>query len=56
MKKQINLSYDILQPLSKKGNVSAYNIGDKQWLDVESPVIVERNEKTVLEIIKQMGF
>lgn len=56
IKKQINLSYDILQPLSKKGNVSAYNIGDKQWLDVESPVIVERNEKTVLEIIKQMGF
>jgi mannose-1-phosphate guanylyltransferase len=54
--KEINLSYDILQPLSKEGRISAYNIEDKEWIDVESPMILDRNEKTVKKIIKQMGF
>jgi len=54
--KEINLSYDILQPLSKEGKISAYNIEDKEWIDVESPMILDRNEKTVKKIIKQMGF
>lgn len=54
--KEINLSYDILQQLSKEGKISAFDIQDKEWLDVESPMIIERNEKTVKKIIKQMGF
>lgn len=54
--KEINLSYDILQQLSKEGKISALDIGDKEWIDVESPMIVERNEKTVKKIIKQMGL
>jgi mannose-1-phosphate guanylyltransferase len=54
--KQINLSYDILQPLSKEGKVSAYDVVDKEWIDVESPMIVERNKKLVKKIIKQMGL
>ena len=54
--KQINLSFDILQPLSKKGKISAFDIGANDWLDVESPMIVERNEKTVKKIIAQMGL
>ncbi len=54
--KEINLSYDILQQLSKEGKVSAFDIGDNDWLDAESPTILERNEKTVKNIIKQMGF
>jgi len=54
--KEINLSYDILQQLSKEGKISAFDIDAKEWLDVESPMIVERNEKTVKKIIKQMGF
>jgi mannose-1-phosphate guanylyltransferase len=54
--KEINLSFDILQQLSKEGKISAYDIEDKEWLDVESPMIVERNETTVKKIIKQMGF
>ena len=54
--KEINLSYDILQPLSKEGKISAYNIEDKEWIDVESPMVLDRNEKTVKKIIKQMGF
>jgi mannose-1-phosphate guanylyltransferase len=54
--KKINLSYDILQQLSKEGKISAYDIGDTEWIDVESPTILERNEKTVKKIIKQMGF
>ncbi len=55
-KNEINLSYDILQQLSKEGKISAYNIGDKEWIDIESPMVLERNEKTVKKIIKQMGL
>lgn len=54
--KEINLSYDVLQGLSKEGKISAFDIDDSEWLDVESPTILERNEKTVKTIIKQMGF
>jgi mannose-1-phosphate guanylyltransferase len=54
--KEINLSYDILQQLSKEGKISAYDIGDVEWIDAESPMVLERNGKTVKKIIKQMGF
>ncbi len=54
--KEINLSYDILQQLSKEGKISAFDIGDKEWIDAESPMVLERNEKTVKKIIKQMGL
>ena len=54
--KQINLSYDILQELSKEGKVSAYDIAEKEWVDAESPMVLERNEKLVTKIIKQMGL
>jgi len=53
---EINLSYDILQQLSKEEKISAFDIGDKEWIDVESPTVIERNEKTVKRIIKQMGL
>ena len=52
--KDLNLSYDILQDLSKQGKVSAYDIEKKPWLDVESPTIIERNKKIVNQIIKEM--
>ncbi len=55
-KQKINLSIDILQQLSKEGKISAYDIGDKQWIDAESPTTLERNQKEVKKIIKQMGF
>ena len=54
--KEINLSFDILQELSKEGKISALDIGEKEWINIESPMILERNEKTVKKIIKQMGF
>ena len=54
--KQINLSYDILQNLSKEGKISAFDIGNNEWIDAESPTVLERNEKRVKKIIKQMGF
>ncbi|MFB5635419.1 MAG: NDP-sugar synthase [Nitrosopumilus sp.] len=54
--KEINLSYDVLQQLSKEGKVSAFDIGENEWIDAESPMVLERNEKTVKKIIKQMGF
>ena len=53
--KQVNLSFDILEELSKKGRVSGYDIGNSEWIDAESPVVLERNEKLVKKIIKQMG-
>jgi mannose-1-phosphate guanylyltransferase len=52
--KEVNLSYDILQQLSKEGKVSAHDIEQKEWIDAESPMILERNEKLVTKIIKQM--
>ena len=54
--KQVNLSYDILQQLSKEDKVSAYDIAKREWIDAESPMVLERNEKTVTKIIKQMGL
>ncbi len=52
---EINLSYDILQQLSKKGKICAHDIGDREWIDVESPIVLERNKNAVKKIIKQMG-
>jgi len=40
--------------LAKKKLVSAFDIGKNPWIDVESPVIIERNKKIVDNIIKQM--
>lgn len=54
--KEINLSYDILQSLSKEGKISAFDIGNTEWIDAESPMVLERNEKSVKKIIKQMGL
>jgi len=53
-KKNLNLSFDILEELSKKGKVSAFDIGKKSWLDVESPTHLERNRKLAQKIIKEM--
>jgi len=54
--KEINLSFDILQELSKNGKINAYDIGDNQWIDVQSPMAIERNQQEVNNIIKQMGL
>ncbi len=51
---EINLSYDILQPLSKKGKISAYDIGKSPWIDIDSPSRVEREKKLVNVIIKRL--
>jgi len=53
-RQKINLSFDILQELSKEEKISAFDIEDKQWIDVESPTILERNQSEVKKIIKQM--
>lgn len=50
-----NLSYDVLQKLSKNDKISSFDVGKKYWFDIESPVIVERNESFVRQIIKEMG-
>lgn len=53
-KQDLNLSFDILQELSKKGKVSSFDIGKNPWIDVESPVLLERDKKLVRQIIKEM--
>jgi mannose-1-phosphate guanylyltransferase len=54
MQKQINLSYDILQRLSKNQSISAFDIKKTPWIDVESPTKIERNQELVKNIIKKM--
>jgi mannose-1-phosphate guanylyltransferase len=54
--KDLNLSYDILQPLSKKGKIGAYDIGKTQWLDIDSPTRVDRNKELVDSIIKKFSI
>lgn len=53
--KRINLSFDILQKLSKSKSISSFDIGNTPWLDVESPIKIERNQKLVSQIIKKMN-
>lgn len=53
---QVNLSFDILQQLSREKKISAYDIGKIEWIDAESPMVLERNNDTVKKIIKQMGL
>lgn len=54
-KKNLNLSYDILQELSKKDQVSSFDIGKTPWVDVESPVILERKSEDIRKIISQIS-
>ena len=51
----INLSYDILQPLSAEQKIAAHDIGDMEWIDIESPTVVSRNADMIDRIIAQMG-
>ena len=53
--KVLNLSFDILQELSKKGQVSSFDIGRIPWVDVESPNILERKSKEVKTIINSIN-
>ena len=54
-KKELNLSYDILQPLSIKRKIAAYDIGKTQWLDIDSPTRVERNKEVINSIMKKFN-
>jgi mannose-1-phosphate guanylyltransferase len=54
-KKNLNLSYDVLQELSKKGQVSSFDIGKTFWVDVESPSILERKSDDIKKIISQIN-
>lgn len=51
---EVNLSFDILQDLSKRKTISAFDIGKVLWIDIESPNKVERNQKIIKEIIRKM--
>jgi len=53
-KKHVNLSFDVLQELSTKKMISAFDIGKTSWIDIASPLKIERNHTLVKEIIKKM--
>jgi len=52
--KHINLSYDILQGISKSQSISAFDIEKTPWIDVESPIKIERNQGQVKSILRKM--
>lgn len=52
--RNINLSYDVLQGLSKNKTISAFDIEKTPWIDIESPTKIERNQEVVKGIIKKM--
>ena len=52
--RNINLSYDILQGLSKNKTISSFDIEKTPWIDIESPTKIERNQELVKGIIKKM--
>ncbi len=52
--RNINLSYDVLQGLSKSKTISAFDIEKTPWIDIESPTKIERNQDFVKGIIKKM--
>jgi len=53
-KKSINLSSDIFEKLVKEKIFTSFDIGKTIWLDIESPTIVERYQKEIKKILKQM--
>lgn len=53
-KKEVNLSFDVLEDLSKESKICAFDIGDTEWIDIESPVTLDRNKETIKDIITQM--
>ena len=55
-KRNINLSFDILEKLPKQEKLYAYDIKNTGWMDVESPTKVTRNTKIVENILKKMNL
>lgn len=52
---EVNLSYDVLEPLAAEGRVCAHDIGGEPWIDAESPAAVDRNAATAAEIVSRMA-
>jgi mannose-1-phosphate guanylyltransferase len=52
-----NLSHDLLgRNRTIRGKLYSYNLGNTEWLDVESPPYANRNKDTVMKILSQMGM
>ena len=50
----INLSFDVLEKLTRKDKLYCYDIGKVDWIDAESPAKLERNKDRATAIIEQM--
>ncbi|MBI2547252.1 MAG: nucleotidyltransferase family protein [Candidatus Aenigmarchaeota archaeon] len=55
-KPSVNLSFDILQKMPPNEKLFAFDIGDNDWVDIESPIKVERNIDVIRKIIEQMDI
>lgn len=53
-KNKVNLSFDVLQNLPSKEKIFGFDIGDLPWIDIESPMKIERNIDFITDIIRQM--
>jgi len=54
-KRNINLSFDILEKLPKQEKLYAYDI-NTGWMDIESPTKVTRNKIIIEDILKMMDL
>ncbi len=52
----VNLSSDILEDLSREGAISAFDIGDAEWIDMESPAVMGRNGARIDRIVSRMNL
>ncbi len=55
-KRNLNLSFDILEELSLKNKLSGFDIGKTSWMDIESPITLQRNRKLIRKIIREMNI
>lgn len=54
-KKNINLSFDVLENLPANEKLFSFDIKDMSWMDIESPAKVVRNTKIISDILKKMN-
>jgi len=53
-KASVNLSFDVLQKLPANEKLFGFDIGNANWIDIESPIKVERSIDLIKKIIGQM--
>lgn len=52
-KSEVNFSFDVMQKLPS-GSLLSYDIGDKQWIDLEGPVKIMRDSAFIQKLLADM--